>query len=98
MQSLAFSRDSIDLYTASQISHAQGATPSARAEILHTGGDEKPDINFAWPYMHDFCFQSCMNYHSYIIFQSSYRELAVQRLTKRWLKINLILAKHLKTS
>ena len=25
------------------------STPSARAEILHTGGDEKPDINFAWP-------------------------------------------------
>ena len=26
------------------------STLSAWAEILHTGGDEKPDINFAWPY------------------------------------------------
>ena len=24
-------------------------TSSARADILHVGGDEKPDINFAWP-------------------------------------------------
>ena len=52
MPSLAFQSHHVFSYDVTISSRALAndlLLPSTRDEILHTGGDEKPDINFAWP-------------------------------------------------